>query len=801
MFATPVFIARRLTLLAAALVAGVVTLARPSAALADGFIVVPVPPGGAGSVALPPGHPPYAPLAVEYHKVGVRIDDQVAVTTVDQAFRNPSDQRLEGTYIFPLPEGASIDRFAMDVNGKEMEAELLDADKARKVYEDIVRSMRDPALMEYVGRGMIKVRIFPIEPRSTKRIALKYTQLLKSDSGLVHYSYPLNTEKFSSAPIRQVSLSCQIVSRRAIKSLYSPSHAVEIKRHGDKRAVVGFEMTDARPDTDFALYFDTAAKPGDSAPEGSGGIGLSLLTYAADKAVAGEFAGGYFLLLASPGFIDDTAAAMPKDVVFVLDTSGSMAGKKLEQAKRALTFCVENLSDKDRFEIVRFSTEAEPLFGKLVEADAAHRSQAVSFVQGLKPIGGTAIHDAVATAIDTALRQEDRQRVCNIIFLTDGRPTVGQTDEDPINKLLDKRASRPIRLFPFGIGTDVNTHLLDKLAATGRTFSQYVLPEEDIEVKLSGFFTKIAHPAMVSPKLSVIGQRHAGEVRVSQLYPVALPDLYIGDQLVLLGRYDGRGGAEIELTGTVGPRERTITCQANFPDASSKPGPSGPDRNTTHSDQTGDTSFIPKLWATRRVGYLLEEIRLRGESAELRDEATRLARQFGIVTPYTSYLIVEDEARRNVPMPARTMQELERDTAARADAAAAYRENMAKSGAGAVGGSAASGALKLADAVTAPMAANQATAEAGPVGQQALRVQNHQAQRFVAGRNFYQNGELWIDGLAQNSAANQNLRRVQVAFASKEYFALLDKHPLMQRWLSVGQNVDVVLEDTVFEVR
>ena len=210
----------------------------------------------------------FAPLEVAYHQVDVKIDGQIATTSVDQEFYNPNAQRLEGTYLFPVPKGAQIDKFTMDIGGKQVEAELLSADKARQIYEDIVRKMRDPALMEYAGRDVFKVRVFPIEPHSNKRITLTYTEVLKADNGLVNYTYPLNTEKFSAKPVKDVSVKVEVKSDRPLKTIYCPSHSVEIKRDGSKHATVDYEASDVTPDTDFSLYF---------APEQSD-IGVNLLT-------------------------------------------------------------------------------------------------------------------------------------------------------------------------------------------------------------------------------------------------------------------------------------------------------------------------------------------------------------------------------------------------------------------------------------------------------------------------------------------------------------------------------------------
>src|SRR5881396_1681616 len=339
----------------------------------------------------PPRIYQFAPLEVTRHQASVRINDQLAATSIEQEFYNPNDQRIEGTFLFPVPKGAQIKKFTMEIDGKPVEAELMSADKARGIYEDIVRKLRDPALLEYAGQDVFKVRIFPIEPRAKKRVSLAYSQLLKSDSGLIGYSYPLNTEKFSAKPIPDVSLKVEVETKRQLKSIYSPSHNVEIKRHGGNRATVGFEAKDVKPDSDFQLFF---------APEADD-IGINLMTY---KTGSDD---GYFLLLASPGIDAKETKVIPKDVAFVLDTSGSMAGKKLEQAKKALQFCVENLNAEDRFEIIRFSTEVEPLFDKLVRATTANRDRANDFIKDLKPIGGTAIDEASKKAL--ALRDPPRR--------------------------------------------------------------------------------------------------------------------------------------------------------------------------------------------------------------------------------------------------------------------------------------------------------------------------------------------------------------------------------------------------------
>ena len=718
---------------------------------ADGFIVIERP------FLIPPGHFPFAPLEVSSHHVDVKIDGQVAVTSIDQEFYNPNDQRLEGIYMFPVPKGAHIDKFSMEIGGKMVDAELLRADKARQIYEDIVRKMRDPALLEYAGRDLFKARIFPIEPRSRKPIKISYTELLRSDAGTVTYSYALSTEKFSARPIKSLSLKVEVKTEQPLASIYSPSHKVEIRRDGPNRAVIGYESKDEKPDTDFQLVYSSEKRD----------VGLSLITHKS----GGE--DGYFLLLAAPTVAKETKPA-PKDVVFVVDTSGSMAGAKLQQAKKALQFCVENLNTDDRFEIVRFSTEAESLFGKLSEADSEHRKRASNFIADLKPIGGTAIADALQTAFKA--RTEKSERPFVIIFLTDGLPTVGTRNPDEI--VADVKKAGDARIFSFGIGSDVNTQLLDQIAEGTRAFSQYVLENEDLEVKVSNFYTRIREPVLTNARLEF-----GGGVRTSKLYPAQLPDLFKGDQLVLTGRYSGSGEVEAKLTGMANGREQTFTYKVKFDDSSN--------------------DYVARLWATRRVGFLLDEIRIHGEATELRDEATDLARRYGIVTPYTAYLIVEDEDRRRVPMADRSMQSMSADAPARAEVSKAwdgFKEK--KDGADAVANARSQNAFKFAEQSGASINYGAAeslrgftlNAPSAPAESDRLTQYTRQS-KFVNGRAFFQNGKQWIDANAQNAT-----RRQRVQYNSEAYFDLLKQHPEAAPWMALGQNVLLALDDTVYEI-
>ncbi len=757
----------------------------------QGLVIVDLPEREADRIVILPRPQPtpmpmprVASLQLKEHQVTVTIKDQVATTRIEHVFHNPSGARLEGTFMFPLPGNVAIDKFEMDVNGKMTEAELLDAAKARKIYEDIVRSMQDPALLEYVDAGMLKARVFPIEPKSDKRVTLVYTQLLKSDSGVVEYVYPITGRSMQHARTEKLALKLTLTTKEPLANVYCPSHAVEIKRVGDHQAIVGYESEELG-EGDLKLYFSPKQSPGD--------VGLTLLTYRDGGADVLGSDDGYFMLLASPSLADHNRKPVAKDVVFVLDTSGSMQGKKLVQAKKALSFCIENLNDEDRFQIIRFSTDVEMLFKSLRKADADSRQQANAFIDALKPIGGTAIEEALEQALLQQMQVEadaPNARPNYVIFLTDGKPTIGQTDTD---RLIDKsirqnKLAKTTRVFCFGIGTDINTKLLDRISEQTRAVTEYVLPDEDIEVKVSRFYTKISEPVFTAPALSLSVRPAARVPNPSQLratYPTDLPDLFKGDQVVIVGRYkDPSAHMLIHLTGQVAGQPQTVTIDANL------------------AEKSVEHAFIPRLWATRRIGYLLDEIRLRGESDELKHEVVELARAFGVVTPYTSYLIVEDEAIRDVPMARRSLQEVGRSADLRQRAQESYRAMAdAEVGEASVRGAQSNTALK--SAASAPAAAQRANdfaflADGSSTGGATPR-DAVQATVFRNGKTFVRNDAQWVDTEAQH-ARHAGRTAERVAFNSTRYFELIAESKDAAQWLSVGPDMQVVMGDRLIEI-
>jgi Ca-activated chloride channel family protein len=694
--------------------------ARP--VLADGFII-----------PQPPVDRPIpwrdVPLTIKYHRVNVTIEDQVATTKVDQVFVNDADFAVEGTYIFPLPEDAAVSSFDMWVDGKKLEGKLLGRDEARRIYEDIVRRQKDPALLEYAGRGAFQARIFPIPPRGERRIELTYTQVLAQENGLVHYRYPLNTEKFSARPLSEVAISVELSDRTPLRAIYSPSHPVQVERDGEKRATVGYEARDVRPDRDFDLYFGLS----------SDAIAVNLLSY---KPFDED---GYFLLLVTPP-IEAEDEVVAKDVVLVLDTSGSMAGEKMDQAKAAARYVLDNLGERDRFNIVSFST-ATRLFADQPVSLSQHVSGR-DFIQKLQAAGSTDINRALLEAVSGV----DAKRPTVVIFLTDGLPTAGETDPDRIIANVAGSAPKSVRLFSFGVGYDVDTVLLDALSSGQRGTSAYVRPEQDIKEEVSGFYAKVSSPVLVDVQAAFTG------VAVEDLYPYPLPDLFAGSQLVVAGRYRTGGTAGLRLTGQVDGKSRTTLY----------PGLTFVAR--------GGNEFIPRLWAQRKIGYLLTQIRLEGSNTELVQEVTELATRFGIATPYTSFL-VEEPLPGGSPGPT---LDFAAPTAPLVGGARATQAPAAQA-AGRSGEAAVSKAQSEAE-----MRQAESVAEAP----------SSAVVRQVGNKAFTLQGETWVD----TAFDAKKMKPEAVKFGSDRYFKLLSERPEIGPCLALGDRVTVVVQGKAYAI-
>jgi len=730
-------------LLITAIATIVVLLSAAQPALADGIIIPDPPPW--------PEPPPLSEswLTIRYHRVTVTIEDQVAVTRVEQEFLNEHDWECEGTYIFPLPEGAAVSEFIMWVDGEPVEGEILPADEARQIYEDIVRRRRDPALLEYVGRSAVQARIFPIPPGGSRKVELEYSQVLPVENGLVHYVYPLNTEKFSARPLEEVSVRVEIRSHDAMRAVYSPTHQdrVFIERDGNYRATVGYEEMDILPEEDFELVYTVSQED----------VGLNLLSYREPELAEGPAlsgAEGFFLLLVAPAVEVEQDRVIPRDVILVLDTSGSMEGEKIEQAQEALIHVLEHLNEEDRFNVIAFSTGLQQYARGLRPASEAR--EAAGWVKRLEAVGGTDINRALLEA----LAQVD-ERSTVLIFLTDGLPTEGVTEIEQILANVEAAASQSadgVRLFPFGVGDDVNTILLDTLAEQHRGATGYVRPDERIDEEISSFYAKISTPVLANIELDF------RDVLVEDTYPYPLPDLFAGTQLILVGRYRGEGPTRITLTGQVAGQQRKFVYEGAFAQS-----PSHPVTQSSSHPVTQSPSFIPRLWATRKIGYLLTQIRLHGERREWVDAIVALSVRYGIITPYTSFLIQETE--ENIL------------TSEGQDEAA---EKFL--------------AMPTQPVVGAPaveMAAEEADMrEAESAGGGMMPHEAAQVVRLVGSKTFVLQDGIWTDTTFDPS----RMSTVQVGFGSDGYFDLLAARPEWGIYFALGERVIFVVEGTAYEM-
>ncbi len=632
--------------------------------------------------------------------VQVALAGRVARVTVEEWFRNAGPVLDEGSYLYPLPGEAVFSDFSLWQGDRELKGEPMDANTARAIYEDIVRRKRDPALIELAGHGLLRARVFPIAPGETRKITLRFTELLDRVGDAWRFRYAAGTGPGVAA---SASFRMQVDSASRFGDPYSPTHQLSINRGGDH---IDLALADTSVHRDLEVFL----------PLARGLVGMSLLT----QQPVGE--DGFFMLLLAPGRSQEIATVR-RDLVAVLDISGSMSGDKLDQAKAALTQLLGGLRAGDRFRVIAFNGGVRRYAAGWTSAAEGVRD-AQQWVRQLSADGGTNIAGALAEAF---AEPAGEGALGVVVFLTDGMPTAGETDPERIaDQAEHSRGS--FRVFAFGIGYDVNTYLLDRLTERARGVTAYIQPRGDIEQVVGSLAAKVASPVLTDVTVRADG------VELYDLQPEHLPDLFSGDELVVFGRYrgEGRGERSVTVTGRRGGHEERFTTTGSFGNA-----PAGAD-------------YIPQLWAARQAGALSHEIRLHGANPEIVSELKRLALRYGILTEYTSYLVQEpgvvvqrrvDELR---PMP--------RDQA----------------GASAVQSSEA--ARKLASSMS--LDAVVVTAAPAPVPGPGEHAAPQRATQRVGGRMFVLRDGVWTD-----IAHGDSLRVVSVAPFSDAYFALLRALP------------------------
>ncbi len=738
------------------------------------------------------------PLGIKYQRVSAEIIDGAAVTRVEQVFVNSSSRQLEAHYVFPLPKGAALQEFYLWINGKRTKGEMLEKKKATDIYEGIVRRLQDPGLLEYIDTDAFRARVFPVPANGEQKIELTFSQVLDFNAGLFQYHYPLGagTRGAPKLTVKQdFTFSATIKSKTPLRSIYSPTHKLGVSRKGENEAVTGLELgAGADISKDLDLFYTVSDKS----------IGLTFMSHRADNEQP-----GFFMALISPKTDVKADEVVAKRVTFVIDTSGSMMGDRMKLARDSLKYCVQKVNPRDEFNVVRFSTDVEALFEKPQPASEANIKKALEFVSGLEAIGGTAIDEAMVRALKDGANRGDRPHM--VMFITDGHPTVGETDEAAIAKNA-KAANQGSRVFTFGVGDDLNARLLDRMAEEGNGTSEFARDGRDFELKIGGFYDKVANPVLSDLALDLTA------FGAYDVYPKRLGDLFKGAQLVVMGRYRTPKDGTAVLTGSFNGKKQVFEYRGEA---------------TKESKQF---DFVPRLWAIRKVGYLLEEIRLRGEKPELKEEIIALGKKYGIVTPYTSYLVVEDTpmpvAQNRPPPPPRVDPWQFRGGGGEEKGVSA---RGSASGFGGLGSRTAPSAPAPADAAPATEsstddfnnlygrgpgknapredAMKKSEGKDGIAMSRAVRKMKEQSDgervndpvRSASGRTFvYRNGG-WIDTEAQSGTS----KSLKVKYLSDAYFELLKVRPDLKAALAlsdrlvivVGKDKSVIIEPTAGETR
>lgn len=710
---------------------------------------------------IPSPQPTYRVQSVDMQAT---VRDQLAQVQVSQVFQNTSSQTIEASFFFPLPDSASVSGLTLLVDGKELPGKLLKKEEAKRIYEETVRRNRDPALLEYMGQGLYQTSVFPIPAQATRTVQIRYSQLLKQDSGLIDLSLPLGTNKFSNKPVDSLKVNLRIETTSPIKSLHSPTHGLTIKREDDTHAVCSLDLQNVVTTEDLRLLFGTQTGP----------IGMHVLSY---RPQAGE--DGYFLMLASPEVKAAQQQVIDKTVVVVVDKSGSMSGDKITQAREALKFVLRQLRPGDLFNIVAYDSAVETFRPELQKADEATINAAVGYAEGLFAGGSTNIDGALQTTLKMLT---DSSRPNYVLFMTDGLPTVGEQNEIKIAQNAKQSNQVQARMFNFGVGYDVNSKLLDRLSREQRGLSLYVKPKENIEAPVAALTQKITSPLLTSLALdwSFDTPVTAGQAApVSRVYPRQMPDLFVGDQLVLVGRYRLNGAAKVKLTGRVGSETREFTFPAELV-----------------AQSMGESNgFIEKLWASRRIGEIIDDLDLNGQNQELVDELVQLSIKHGIMTPYTSFLADE----RTDLAAARSNRRL---------ATESLSENLSVVS-GASGFNQRAGKQRLFDGTTDRLAVSgpeTAKSEPAPAAQPAakrLRYLSLEGESkeldsvlSLGQKTFYRRNKQWRDGSVTPEQEKQAKRVKQF---SPEYFELANKNgPELAKYLAFTEPVLINLNDEIY---
>jgi Ca-activated chloride channel family protein len=667
--------------------------------------------------------------------VRVRLADRVLSDDREEEVTNHAGMIGEADYLFPLPAGAAFQDLALEINGQMISGETLDAGEARRIYEEIVRRQKDPALVEWMGHGLLRTRIFPIAPGERKRVQVRYQVVAQREGDALRIDHfrggrAQGTAATPRGAPERVSLTFEYPRSSEYGRAYSPTHELRIDERGRQR--VAEVRGDAREVTILV-----PVRRGRSAA-------ITVLPHAPGRD------DGFALITLAPPELPPRVT--PRDVTFVLDISGSMRGRKMEQARAAGKQLLGTLGPDDRFRIIDFASSVGEFRASWVPATREHLRAAEAYLDALEPGGSTNI----SGALDAALRdaRASAGRLAMVLFVTDGEPTVGVRDPAEIAERAGRLRDRA-RVFTFGLGADVNVTLLEQLALGGQGTATFVRPEESTERAVEVVASRLTSPVATSVRLRAEG------VRLRRMHPAGPHDLFAGQDLVVLARYDGSGPARVWFEGQTADGPVRWEAQVTLP------------------ERTRDNSFVPRLWATQRVGWLAAEKRAHGGSAEIDAEIRELGERYGIPTEFTSYFVPEPglmaEVRRGAggaanrvmappPAPVSTEAQARREQFESARAASKQRD------------------VQSLAAVDQALQLQQGFADMPAVIRQA------------SGRTFVLRDSVWTDGVDRGDRQIVGVRPYSAA-----WFALLEQLPQIREAFSLGERVRIAGRAVVLE--
>ena len=670
--------------------------------------------------------------------VRVELRDRVLRYEVEERFVNRGGTIGEADYMFPLPKGAAFRDLKLSIDGELVAGETMSAVEARRIYEDIVRRQKDPALVEWMGHGMLRTRIFPIQPGEERRVVVRFESVAEREGDALRVDY-YRGQELQGRGLEGRGLegrgrdqrggrTTMTLTYRAGGELgepYSPTHELDVEREGVVRRA---DIRGGGPDITVLVALRRATS-----------ASVAMLPHA----VRGE--PGYALITVTPP-TDLARHQLPRDVTFVIDVSGSMSGPKMEQARASGRQLLRTLTARDRFRLIDFSTDVRSFRDDFVFATERNVREALRYLDDLEATGSTNISGALTEALRqprlvTESGTDDRLPI--VLFMTDGAATVG--DRDPAS--IAARAARmrgDARVFTFGIGADVNLGLIEQLALEGRGTPQFIRPDESVERAVELLASRLRQPVLTDVRITF-----DGDVRLSRMYPAGPMDVFAGQDLVVLARYSGSGDGNVIVEGRAGGREVRWATRRNFP------------------RETRDNSFVPRLWATQRIGWLAAEKRRNGGSQEIDDEIRQLGERFGIPTEFTSYLVLEPGMVAN-----QGLRDLRRGRGVDVSS-------------GGITGSPPSPAPAAFEA--ARQASDQRAAKSLVAADAAsIQMTGAAPMRRAGTRIFRLDGDRWID-----AGMKPDLTVYKVQAYSAEYFTLLEKVPELRDAFALGDKVTV----------